>query len=33
MEIKYGFTFKIIIIGDTRAGKTQILSAYTDKFK
>ena len=33
MEIKDEFVFKIIIIGDAYTGKTQILNAYTDKFK
>lgn len=31
--MKDEYTFKIIIIGDTNVGKTQILNAYTDEFK
>ena len=31
--MKDEYTFKIIIIGDTYVGKTQILNAYTDEFK
>ena len=31
--MKDEYTFKIIIIGDTYVGKTQILNAFTDEFK
>ena len=31
--MKDEFVFKIIIVGDTNVGKTQILNVFTDKFE